>query len=276
MQRFVKLSAFVMLFAITAPIVADACESGCSAGASQPSVINNTTTPTVNNNGGSQSNATSGANPTNNQTVNPYIQQAPSAGSTAVQVNNNYSGAFSFGPGITCQTPQIAINGYGQNQFGGGGPNVGLNGATVGLIIPLGGSTQRDCRALSSEIVKQRQLDTQFTLISKCVEFAKMGVTINPAIYPDLAKSCAGISPAVTVVQKTVYVAAPPVIKHLSNFAPKCKSITAARKVALLAALKADTRRHLSSAQLAEDSAYMTELQEACVPNREIVKGMDP
>ena len=133
---------------------------------------------------------------TNNGVSNPVGEN------TNVQVNNSYSGMNSFGVGIQCATPYVAAGVYNNDTsiYGGGTPGVpvapGANnttGVTMQLVVPLGGKQQDNCTALSNEIVKQRQLDTQITLIQRCADFAKAGITLDARIFPQLASACAGV-----------------------------------------------------------------------------------
>lgn len=130
----------------------------------------------------------------------------PVGENTNVQVNNNYSGMNSFGVGIQCATPYLAAGVFNNNTdiTGGGGVNVSnaggnnTTGATLQFVIPVGGTQGSNCTALSNEIVKQRQLDTQITLIQRCAEFAKAGITLDARVYPQLASACAGVKVAMT------------------------------------------------------------------------------
>lgn len=128
----------------------------------------------------------------------------PVGENTNVQVNNNYSGMNSFGVGIQCATPYLAAGVFNNNtDITGGGVNVSnaggnnTTGATLQFVIPVGGTQGSNCTALSNEIVKQRQLDTQITLIQRCAEFAKAGITLDSRVYPQLASACAGVKVAV-------------------------------------------------------------------------------
>ena len=48
-----------------------------------------------------------------------------------------------------------------------------------------GGDIGKKCEELVSEISKQRQLDTEFTMIQKCAEFARLGITIDTNKFPN-------------------------------------------------------------------------------------------
>ena len=130
---------------------------------------------------------------TNNGVSNPVGEN------TNVQVNNNYTGMNSFGVGIQCATPYLAAGVFNQNtNVGGGGvvSSTGGNnttGGTLQFVVPVGGKQQSNCTALSNEIVHQRQLDTQITLIQRCADFAKAGITLDAKVYPELAAACQGV-----------------------------------------------------------------------------------
>jgi len=128
----------------------------------------------------------------------------PVGENTNVQVNNSYSGMNSFGVGIQCATPYLAAGVFNNNtDVSGGGVGVSTSGnnttgATLQFVIPVGGTQGANCTALSNEIVKQRQLDTQITLIQRCAEFAKAGITLDARVYPQLASACAGVKVAMS------------------------------------------------------------------------------
>ncbi len=131
----------------------------------------------------------------------------PVGENTNVQVNNSYSGMNSFGVGIQCATPYLAAGFFNNNTDINGGGGIGVNtgvggnnttGATLQVVVPIGGTQGANCTALSNEIVKQRQLDTQITLIQRCADFAKAGITLDARVYPQLASACAGVKVAMS------------------------------------------------------------------------------
>ncbi len=147
----------------------------------------------------------------NNGVSNPVGQN------TNVQVNNSYAGMNSFGVGIQCATPYLAAGVYNNNTNVNNGINVGASnnagsnnslGATVQLVVPVGGKQQSNCTALSDEIVKQRQLDTQMTLIQRCADFAKAGISLDSRVYPEVAAACGGVHVTATTASTTTTAAA--------------------------------------------------------------------
>ena len=100
-----------------------------------------------------------------------------------VQVNNNSIGSYSFGSGIECATSGLSFSAFGSS---------GNFGGSASYIIPLGGRVGKNCTKLTTEILKQRQLDTSFTLIAKCAEFKRSGVQIDYVQFPEL-KICEGV-----------------------------------------------------------------------------------
>ncbi|GAC1303444.1 MAG: hypothetical protein NVSMB21_02600 [Vulcanimicrobiaceae bacterium] len=125
--------------------------------------------------------ATSNANSSNaNAQSNPVGQNINQ------QNNFNYAGQNSFAPGIQCATPYItsSVSRFDGSQSGGSGQ--GNYSGGLGLVVPLGGSSSRNCLKLSDEIVIQRQLDT-------CLNIRRAGFKFDPAVYPELAKRCNGL-----------------------------------------------------------------------------------
>lgn len=145
-----------------------------------------------------------GGNPTslstsNDQTNRSTVIQNPSGGT---QVNNNvnnaYSSTYSFGPGISCPTTSLAVNTYGGNSGAyGGGYSTGSQsyGASVSLIVPLGGDVGVSCRKLVAEIAQQRVLDTRVNMINVCAKLAEQGVKLDITQFPEF-KVCSGVTVA--------------------------------------------------------------------------------
>lgn len=123
----------------------------------------------------------------NTTQINQASNQA-SQGNVAIQQVNQYGEPFYFGGGIACPTPSLYVGGTGAGSSG-----YSAYGVHAGINIPLGGVIGRNCRDLSTEVLRQRQLDTQLTLIEKCAAFASAGIVIDPDVFPDLAV-CRGIS----------------------------------------------------------------------------------
>ena len=144
--------------------------------------------------------ASSTTNSVNNQQNSGSVVLNPSGGT---QVNNNvnnaYSSTYSFGPGISCPTPSIAINAYGGGgtAWGDGfsGNGSGSYGASASFIMPIGGDVGEACRTLVNEIAHQRVLDTQVNMINVCARFAQQGVTIDTTKFPEF-KVCEGVTVA--------------------------------------------------------------------------------
>lgn len=145
----------------------------------------------------------------NSSEQNAELNQQQEGSLVNQQVNVNNIGSYSFGNGIECATPGIALNAFG-NSFGG---DSGL-GATVSYVVPLGGKVGRNCRELTTEILKQRQLDTNFALVRQCTEFAKAGVIIDYKRFPQL-ELCQGISIRQNVSVKQVVNVTPPKVEVL-------------------------------------------------------------
>lgn len=251
------------------------------------------------------------------QTVPPTTVNAPSSNNngvsnpvgqnTNVQVNNSYSGMNSFGVGIQCATPYLATGVYDNNTAVNNGTvgvgvanNAGSNnstGVTMQLIVPFGGTQQSNCTALSNEIVKQRQLDTQITLIQRCADFAKAGITLDARIYPELAVACSGVKVAMTAppatsnaptASSTVDAAAPvtaPALPKLIVYNDAAKSsvnpaavcaavptVVTDRDKRLLEQWKESMRHQFTPLQRNLAAHYQAELQADCIDPMRMAK----
>ncbi|MDQ6931513.1 MAG: hypothetical protein M3126_12695 [Candidatus Eremiobacteraeota bacterium] len=156
----------------------------------------------------------------NQQTNNPQLQTSAQSANVNTQINNTNVGQNSFAPGVECGSPQIAVNGYSTGLSGTFGSGMSSNGISVGYITPVGRSNRVLCEKLAQEIVHQRQLDTQLTIIQRCVDLAKLGVVLTEAQYPELAKACSGVQLAAAPPLPAAPAVTPPATKRLSNFSP--------------------------------------------------------
>ena len=136
-------------------------------------------------------------NAQNNQNNNGTVNLAPMGGSNSnYQINSVSNSQHQFGPGISCPTPELGIGVFGgANSASDGSFSNSANnyGATVMFTTPIGGDVGRYCKELAQEITRQRQLDTEVTMIQKCAEFARAGVTIDTEKFPQFAV-CSGIT----------------------------------------------------------------------------------
>jgi hypothetical protein len=126
----------------------------------------------------------------NAQNNNAETSQINTGSVQNVGILNQTIGEYNFGPGISCSTPSVALNGYMSSLS----REREVYGATFSLMIPLGGKVGGNCRRLTDEIVKQRRLDTSLTLVKTCVDFSSRGVRIDPKVHPELAAACIGVS----------------------------------------------------------------------------------
>jgi hypothetical protein len=209
--------------------------------------------------------------PSNTQYSSPVTNANASTSNVSTQINNNNLGANSYGPGITCQSAQVALGGFGERQSAFAGYANADTGVTVQYLTPVGQTATHSCQALANEMVKQHQLDTQFSLIQKCADFARAGIILDPQTYPELSRACAGIhitavpSGAAPVpayprssynaapnTQKTAMLA-PKRINHMSDFSPSHNgelSRIAMHRLGRLALLQGRARsKHLSRAE---------------------------
>ena len=132
----------------------------------------------------------------NTQSNSGSVNLAPMGGSNAnYQINSVSNSQFGFAPGIQCPTPELAFGAFGgqTNGWGNTGYNTAGNnlGGTVMFTMPIGGDTAEYCKALASEIAKQRRLDTEINTIKQCAQLANAGITVDVEQFPDFAL-CAG------------------------------------------------------------------------------------
>ena len=121
-------------------------------------------------------------NSVNNQNNSGQVNQSPVGGvNHNTQINNNSISEYSFGPGINCPTPGLALS---ASYAGGSGGFDGYS-TSISYVMPLGGAIGDACRELAIEIAKQRQLDTQVTMINQCAIFAAQGVQIDVSAFPE-------------------------------------------------------------------------------------------
>ncbi|QNJ25914.1 hypothetical protein SynSYN20_01587 [Synechococcus sp. SYN20] len=123
-------------------------------------------------------------NSVNNQNNSGMVNQSPIGGvNHNTQINNNSISEYSFGPGINCPTPGLAFS----SSYAGGSGGFDGYSASVSYVMPLGGSIGRACKELAVEIARQRQLDTQVTMIHQCAGFAAQGIQIDVASFPEFS-----------------------------------------------------------------------------------------
>lgn len=149
------------------------------------------------------------------QTASLSNSAAPSASSVTTggtnvnyQTNNQWSNEVGFGPGIFCRTPTFYVGGsvgttnnsqisetfadtgnYGQNISG-----------NVGVLVPFGSSSLRDCNRFASQIVRDRQISTELSMIRACRSLKNEGIVVDPQKYPLLALCVDDPSPVPTKV----------------------------------------------------------------------------
>lgn len=150
---------------------------------------------------------------TNNQHNSGSVVLNPSGGT---QVNNNvnnaYSSTFSFGPGISCPTPSLAISAFGggsEASSSGYSSNGASYGGSVSFIMPVGGDIGKACKELAQEITLQRQLDTKVNLIKVCAHLAQNNITVDVKTFPEF-EACSAVSAGGRVAVSTGPVFSPP------------------------------------------------------------------
>ncbi len=123
-------------------------------------------------------------NSINHQNNSGQVTQSPIGGvNHNTQINNSSISEFSFGPGINCPTAGIAVS----SSYAGGSGGFDGYSASVSYVMPLGGSIGRACKELAQEITRQRQLDTQVTMIQQCATFAAQGIQIDVESFPEFS-----------------------------------------------------------------------------------------
>ena len=156
-------------------------------------------TSAVANQRSAQANAVSSNQGVNNQHNSGSVTLNPMGGSqTNINQNNAFSSTYSFGPGISCPTPSVALSAFGAggDSWGGGySSGSGNYGGSLSFILPIGGSIGADCAKLAAEIAQQRVLDTQVNMIKVCSHFAAQGVVIDTAKFPEF-EVCSGVTVA--------------------------------------------------------------------------------
>lgn len=110
------------------------------------------------------------------------------------QTNNQWDNQVGFGPGIICRTPVLfaqGSNGTNNGYLNGSGAvstsNSDNYSASVGLLIPFGSSSLPDCEKLARQILTDRQISTQLSLIRACAQLEKEGIKVDPIKYPLLS-----------------------------------------------------------------------------------------
>ena len=128
-------------------------------------------------------------NDINSQNNSGTVIQNPSGGhQTNVNQNNAYNSTYGFGIGINCPTPSLALSTFGSGFHDG----ISSTGASVSVIVPIGGRVGTACRDLAEEITKQRKLDTAINVVRMCAAFKKEGISVDTEAFPEL-KDCDGV-----------------------------------------------------------------------------------
>lgn len=131
--------------------------------------------------------------PSNSLSVNPLTNQNAVTSNISTQINNQTMGANAYGGGVQCQAPQVALGGYGANLNSGIGLAQSDAGFSAQYLAPVGGDANKTCAALSHQMLEARELENTTTTIQRCADFARSGIVLDPAVYPNLARSCAGV-----------------------------------------------------------------------------------
>jgi hypothetical protein len=131
--------------------------------------------------------------PSNSLSVNPVTNQAAVTSNISTQINNQTMGANSYGGGVQCQAPQVALGGYGARLSSGIGLPQSDAGFSAQYLAPLGADANKTCSQLSHQMLEARAIENTSMTIQRCADFARSGIVLDPAVYPDLARSCAGV-----------------------------------------------------------------------------------
>jgi hypothetical protein len=134
------------------------------------------------------------SNVTNSAAPSSTVSAITSGGTNInYQTNNQWDNQVGFGPGIICRTPVFFAQG--SNSFTNGGvytdttttSNNNNASASVGLLVPFGSSSLPDCEKLAHQILTDRQISTQLSLIRACAQLAREGIKVDAKKYPLLA-----------------------------------------------------------------------------------------
>lgn len=112
------------------------------------------------------------------------------------QVNNAFDTSLGFGPGVICRSPSFFVNGSYGNQNNsvnttpvpsGNFTNGNSYTATAGIVVPFGSSTITSCEQFANQIVLDRKISTELSLIRACASLQIDRLKINPEKFPLLA-----------------------------------------------------------------------------------------
>lgn len=278
------LIALSVLASVLSPNLAYASCPDSICGATDQPPIPAPTTPTTpapsnnnnnNNNGGNGGGGSENNSTENNSNQNNDSRQELTGQQSNVQINNANIGNFSFGNGITCSTAQLAVNANAT------GFNSVIDGYSVGVsyLVPLGGSTGRDCRNLSAEIVRQRQLDTNFVQVEKCLAFQEKGVNFDSVALGSFGAYCKSILTVVVVVPTLSPEPAPVVVPPAPPKAPEaaCKPMTDLKRRDNIHRIRLTFKDGIISKAEAKTNAVLyDQLTQACFTPQQIWTLLDP
>ena len=110
----------------------------------------------------------------------------PSSTISAVSVQNNFDGIFSFGDGVQCSGPVANFSGFYQNGLNGSND---LYGFTGGVTIPFG-PERGICMDMASEQLIQNQWDTLLNVVKFCIEIDNAGYGLTESAPAELQQYC--------------------------------------------------------------------------------------
>jgi len=143
------------------------------------------------------------------------------------QTNNAYNNEFGFAPGVFCRTPTLFVGGnMGNNQLDAydsvaeSGNNARNYSANIGLVLPFGSATIDHCKRLSANIVRDREISTQLSMIRACASLEKEGIVVDAEKYPLLEK-CAKSQNDPSLLMRRANIGVSPINNRPRNEVPK-------------------------------------------------------
>ena len=143
-----------------------------------------------------QAQTNNGAYTTGNANPTASVNTSTTGGTNInYQTNNQWSNEQGFGPGIFCRSPTFYMGASTGQNMGSiiDSTNAETNsytgnyGGNVGILVPFGSSINQDCKELVKQIVLDRRISNQISMIRACASLDREGIKIDPEKFPLLA-----------------------------------------------------------------------------------------